>query len=253
MADTLMRPTWRNMNSSFEEWSYRNGFLRQIQTLEAQGWLESREGSDGTERVYRLTRKGHLRALGGSHPVEQWNRGWDGKWRVVVFDLPEEKRSLRNELRKQLRAAGFGGLQGSVWISPDHVELVSDRLRKTAVSCGVLTFFEGATCCGENRFRTGRLRMGFRQDSRKPRNLSRSPEVHSRSRRCQSRRSSARVGADRETPLVGLHRLRSTPAKRTLAGGLLRRESLEGTNPGSSPGREIGLLMRYGLLMRPHQ
>ena len=150
MADTMMQPSWRKMTASFEEWSYRNGYLRQIQTLEAQGWLESRESSDGLERVYRLTRKGYLRALGGWHPEEQWNRGWDGKWRMVVFDLPERKRGLRNEFRKQLRAARFGGLQGSVWISPDPVHLIAEQLKKTASCCGAMTFFEGVTCCGES-------------------------------------------------------------------------------------------------------
>jgi phenylacetic acid degradation operon negative regulatory protein len=150
MADTMMRPSWRNMNSSFEGWAYRNGFLRQVHTLEAQGWLESGGGSDGTERVYRLTRKGMLRALGGSNPEDRWNRSWDGKWRMVVFDLPEEKRSLRNELRRELRAARFGGLQGSVWVSPDSVDMVGEQLKKTASSCGMITFFEGITCCGES-------------------------------------------------------------------------------------------------------
>ncbi len=150
MADTMMRPSWRNMNSSFESWAYRNGFLRQVHTLEAQGWLESDDRSDGTERVYRLTSKGMLRALGGSHPEDRWNRGWDGKWRMVVFDLPEDKRSLRNELRRELRAARFGGLQGSVWINPDPVNVVGEQLKKTASSCGMITFFEGVTCCGES-------------------------------------------------------------------------------------------------------
>ncbi len=150
MAETMTRPSWRSLNSSFEEWSYRKGFMRQIHTLEAQGWLESSQGGDGLERVYRLTRKGMLRALGGSHPEERWNRGWDGKWRMVVFDLPEEKRSLRNELRRELRTARFGGLQGSVWVSPDPVTLVGEQLKKTAASCGMITFFEGRTCCGES-------------------------------------------------------------------------------------------------------
>ncbi len=150
MADMMMRPTWRSLNSSFEEWSYRNGFQRQVQALEAQGWLEANEGGDGIERVYRLTRKGMLRALGGTQPEERWDRGWDGKWRMVVFDLPEKKRGLRNELRRELRAARFGGLQGSVWISPDPVNKVGEQLKKTASSCGMITFFEGGTCCGES-------------------------------------------------------------------------------------------------------
>lgn len=149
MADVMLRPTWRNMMGSFEEWSYRNGYLRQIHALEAQGWLESMETQRSTERVYRLTKKGCLRALGGCHPEERWNREWDGKWRIVVFDLPENKRGLRNELRRQLRAAKFGGLQGSVWVSPDSVHAVRETLNKKAISCGALTFFEGTTCGGE--------------------------------------------------------------------------------------------------------
>ena len=150
MSDMMMRPTWRNMTGSFEEWSYHNGYLRQIQALERQGWLETREDKDGTARVYRLTRKGYLKALGGCDPQERWNRGWDGKWRMVVFDLPEKQRGLRNELRKQLRSARFGGLQGSVWITPDPVHVIGAQLKKSAPSCGVMTFFEGMTCCGEH-------------------------------------------------------------------------------------------------------
>lgn len=149
MSGVMLRPTWRNMMGSFEEWSYRNGYLRQIHALEAQGWLESMEKPEDTGRVYRLTRKGCLRALGGCHPEERWNREWDGKWRMVVFDLPENRRGLRNELRRQLRAAKFGGLQGSVWISPDSVHRIRESLNKQAVSCGALTFFEGLTCGGE--------------------------------------------------------------------------------------------------------
>ena len=150
MADMLMRPSWRSMSGSFEEWSYRKGFLRQIQTLEEQGWIESVEDSEGMKRVHRLTQKGYLRALGGAFPPERWDRGWDGKWRMAVFDLPEGRRGLRNELRKQLRSARFGGLQGSVWISPDPLALVRDQLKTTAAACGVLTLFEGTTCGGES-------------------------------------------------------------------------------------------------------
>ena len=150
MAGTLMRPSWRPMGGSFEEWSYRNGFLRQIQTLEEQGWLESIEKPDGLERIHRLTKKGYLRALGGYFPPEQWDRGWDGKWRMAIFDLPEDHRGLRNELRKQLRAARFGGLQGSVWISPDPLALVREQLKSTAAECSALILFEGTTCGGES-------------------------------------------------------------------------------------------------------
>jgi phenylacetic acid degradation operon negative regulatory protein len=150
VADVMFRPTWRNMTGSFEEWAYKKGYLRQIHALEEAGWLESQSVVEGTERVYRLTQKGYLKALGGSLPPEQWERGWDGKWRVVVFDLPEDKRGLRNELRRQLKHARFGGLQGSVWVSPDSVYSIEGALKKTSAACGVMTFFEGTTCGGES-------------------------------------------------------------------------------------------------------
>ena len=147
VADVMFRPTWRNLSGSFEEWSYRSGFLRQIHTLEAQEWIESREADTG--RVYRLTNKGYLKALGGRNPEECWNREWDGRWRIVVFDLPEKKRGLRNELRRQLRHAHFGCLQASVWISPDPMDEIRSGLRSTAPDCGVMTFLEATTCGGE--------------------------------------------------------------------------------------------------------
>ncbi len=150
MADAMMHPTWRNLTGSFEQWSYQNGFLRQMHALEHQGWLEIHGGMNGNRRLCRLTRKGFLQALGGTQPEERWNRGWDGKWRMVVFDLPEKQRALRNRLRKQLRAAHFGGLQRSVWICPDPVDALVEQLRKTLCPCRIMTFFEGSTCCGQN-------------------------------------------------------------------------------------------------------
>ena len=43
---------------------------------------------------------------------------WDGKWRVIAFDVREERKKLRPVLRQMLRGAGFVLLQDSVWIHP---------------------------------------------------------------------------------------------------------------------------------------
>jgi phenylacetic acid degradation operon negative regulatory protein len=148
-ADMLMRPTFRNLTGSFEEWAYRNGFLRRIHELERQEFLESVQQPGSFERVYRLTVLGTLRALGGRDPTTQWCRKWDGKWRFVLFDLPEQKRSLRNRLRHMLREEHFGCLQQSVWITPDPLELIRDTLKKKVASPDVLVFIEGVPCAGE--------------------------------------------------------------------------------------------------------
>jgi DNA-binding transcriptional regulator PaaX len=43
---------------------------------------------------------------------------WDQKWRVVVFDIPEEKRIARDLLRAKMKELGFYILQKSVWVTP---------------------------------------------------------------------------------------------------------------------------------------
>jgi len=46
---------------------------------------------------------------------------WDGQWRVVIFDIPEAQRGVRNALRFELKKLGFGLWQRSVWVSPFDV------------------------------------------------------------------------------------------------------------------------------------
>ena len=46
---------------------------------------------------------------------------WDGKWRIVIFDIPEQKRIIRNLFRRNLKKWGFKHLQKSVWINKKNV------------------------------------------------------------------------------------------------------------------------------------
>src|SRR4051794_12293274 len=47
---------------------------------------------------------------------------WDGRWLLVTFSVPEERRDQRYQIRSQLSWLGFGSLGNGVWISPhtDH-------------------------------------------------------------------------------------------------------------------------------------
>lgn len=47
---------------------------------------------------------------------------WDGRWRVVIFDIPERRRGVRNRLRLFMQEYGFVRLQDSVWIYPYDCE-----------------------------------------------------------------------------------------------------------------------------------
>lgn len=149
MAESPLKPVWRDLDGSFEAWAYQGNCLRQAQTLEAGGWLETAPGPGGRGRRFRLTPAGCLRAIGGCLPTEFWDHPWDGHWRTVVFDFPETRRTLRNELRRDLRAHRFGCLQGGMWISPHPLEPHATRLRQRAGNCGSITCFESRTCCGD--------------------------------------------------------------------------------------------------------
>lgn len=43
---------------------------------------------------------------------------WDGKWRVIIFDVPVKKNSARESLRKKMKRLGFYRLQHSVFVHP---------------------------------------------------------------------------------------------------------------------------------------
>jgi phenylacetic acid degradation operon negative regulatory protein len=58
---------------------------------------------------------------------------WDGKWRMVMFDIREERKRAREQLRVLLTGAGFWRIQDSVWVYPypcdDFIALVRAHLR----------------------------------------------------------------------------------------------------------------------------
>jgi phenylacetic acid degradation operon negative regulatory protein len=152
-SDKLARPTYRNLDDSFESWAYRNGFLRRIHDLEKRCFVE-RNRSQATRRMYRLTEAGRLHVLGGRDPEQRWGRAWDGKWRVVLFDLPRTESSARKRLHGRLRAEGFGLLQNSVWVSPDPLSGEVQQLCGRGDDLSTVVSLEGTPAAGE---RAGRI------------------------------------------------------------------------------------------------
>lgn len=72
----------------------------------------------------RLTPKGEavLRRLELHEFRLKKSRRWDGKWRVLIFDIPEKRKRTRNQIRQTLITIGFARLQDSVWIYPYDCE-----------------------------------------------------------------------------------------------------------------------------------
>ena len=81
------------------------------------------EMSDG-KRYLKLTNKGHtkLAMLELEHLEQKKPPRWDGKWRILIFDIKEVQRYQRDRMRAGLVDLGFTKLQNSVWVYPYDCE-----------------------------------------------------------------------------------------------------------------------------------
>lgn len=58
-------------------------------------------------------------------------REWDRIWRLVIFDIKEIERKIRNRIRKKLKSWGFAMWQESVYISPHPILPEIDEFLKS--------------------------------------------------------------------------------------------------------------------------
>jgi DNA-binding transcriptional regulator PaaX len=98
---------------------------RTIKRLKRQELVEQ-QGS-----IYLLTRRGKRWVL--KYTLEDLSipkpKNWDGKWRMVIYDVARHKAALRNIFRTTLRRLGFYNVQESVWIFPYPCEKEISFLR----------------------------------------------------------------------------------------------------------------------------
>jgi len=81
-------------------------------------------------RFTRLTEKGeselHRQQLIKKSKTHQ---PWDGLWRIVIFDIREYKRNVRDKIRNELKQFGFKQLQQSVWVYPHECDDIITLLK----------------------------------------------------------------------------------------------------------------------------
>ncbi|NME04506.1 phenylacetic acid degradation operon negative regulatory protein PaaX [Psychrobacillus sp. BL-248-WT-3] len=92
-----------------------------VSRMMKQGWLESEK--QGNKSYYFLTHRGKVRMEEAANRIfKLMPNEWDGKWRMLMYTIPEEKRQIRDELRKELLWSGFGSFSSGCWISPNNLE-----------------------------------------------------------------------------------------------------------------------------------
>lgn len=93
----------------------RSNFLQIVRRNLRTGDIEKIVKND--QVCLRLTSTGKKR-LYRDFPILNLTKKWDKTWLLVVFDISEKAKSVRNNLRNKLKHVGFGMLQESIWISP---------------------------------------------------------------------------------------------------------------------------------------
>lgn len=92
-----------------------------ISRMSKQGWVESTK--QGNKSYYFLTERGMKRMQEAANRIFKFQpQDWDGKWRMLMYTIPEIKRNARDEFRKELVWSGFGAMSTSTWISPNNLD-----------------------------------------------------------------------------------------------------------------------------------
>lgn len=107
----------------------RSSISHVINRLRKQGMVEDQVNEGNI--ILKLTSIGEEFLLTNKSEEEV---EWDGKWRMVIFDIPEDKRKVRNILRSRLKMWGFEPWQKSVWVSKKNL---TNKLRSLVKELGI--------------------------------------------------------------------------------------------------------------------
>jgi len=141
----------------------RAQFFDRIRYWQRKGYIEN--FVESKERYIELTKKGI--ALLEEIEIENIEikkpQNWDGKWRIVIFDIPESQRRNRDILRCKLKQMGFLQIQKSVYVFPfkctqEIHELVSRLSIEKSVIISVSEIIEGEKKIIEKFLKIGLLK-----------------------------------------------------------------------------------------------
>jgi len=107
-------------NQNWDDWKKFNlSYLRRnLERLKKQKLVEI-DQKDG-QTIIKITKAGKRKVL--RYALDELEipetKFWDGKWRMVIYDIPTNKRYLSDLLNQTLKNLGFLSLQKSVFLIP---------------------------------------------------------------------------------------------------------------------------------------
>lgn len=97
-------------------------FLRDLKRLQTRKLIDYKVLPDGKIKIV-LTRLGKEKILiYDFDKLKISSNSWDGKWRLVVFDIPDYQGKARDALREKLKSLNFYRIQKSVYLTPYNCE-----------------------------------------------------------------------------------------------------------------------------------
>jgi hypothetical protein len=132
-------PSFYDLKKQYERKQTKQQFIQLIYYLKKNGYIRIKNLEQNKGVV--LTRKGAEKVLKIKLKTGEKKKRSDKKWQMIIFDIPEEKRYLRNLLRKKLCILKYRMLQQSIWICPYDVQKETEFiLRKHSIDPYVKLF-----------------------------------------------------------------------------------------------------------------
>lgn len=126
----FFQPKYASFEDEFWKEYYASSVRDGVDRLLRKGQVEKIETADGTK--VRLTYKGKTEVIKYNLETMEISKPerWDGKWRMVFFDVEEKDRMRRDKLRKWLTKLGLRRMQKSVFVYPYPLEREIKFLRE---------------------------------------------------------------------------------------------------------------------------
>lgn len=90
-----------------------------LSSLIKNGIIEKNE--EGDKIMYKLTDKGYSEICLEFPFFRFLKEEWDGKWRIISYEIPEKKREMRDRLRREMKGWGLGPWHRSFWLTPHPI------------------------------------------------------------------------------------------------------------------------------------
>ena len=104
----------------------RKEFSRLIYYLKQRGYIEINILKG--KKAVLLTNKGVSKAIKASFSYDNKIKRKDGKWIMLMFDIPTQNRKARVLMRSVLNNLGYKLFQHSVWVTPYDIHEKTEKL-----------------------------------------------------------------------------------------------------------------------------